>query len=151
MSDIPYDGWWQASDGRWYPPDTQPGEGPGGPQAPPAGWYQDEDGSWHPPQAPNGAPEPTPGRPAPRSGARRGAVIALAIAAVAVIALLGGLVWARHDPSPTDVDSKTEINSTLPPETVIAPVPGSNSTSTSTSSTSVAPTTTAPLTPSGGP
>jgi hypothetical protein len=143
MSDIPYDGWWQASDGRWYPPDTQPGEGPGGPQAPPAGWYQDADGSWHPPQAPNGTPEPSE-RPVKRPGARRGAVVALVLAAAAVVAVVAGLLVSRHDPSPTEVDSKTEIQSTLPPATVIAPVPGSNS-------TSVAPSTTAPVTASAGP
>ncbi len=152
MSDIPYDGWWQASDGRWYPPDTQPGDAPGGPQAPPEGWYQDDDGTWHPPQAPNGAPEPTPGRPANRSGRHRKGFVALTLAAAAVVGVVGGLLVARSsDPAPVDVDSKTEIQSTLPPVTAIAPPPGSTPTSTSTTTTSVAPSTTAPVTPPGGP
>src|SRR4051794_8246353 len=36
-------GWWQASDGKWYPP--EPWEDP----SPPPGWWQAEDGQWYPP------------------------------------------------------------------------------------------------------
>lgn len=38
MSDVPQGaGWWQASDGRWYPPEQQPafGSGPGHPYGAP--------------------------------------------------------------------------------------------------------------------
>ena len=63
-SDIcPGPGWWQASDGKWYPPEARPGGGwwqasdakcyppearPGG------GWWQASDGKWYPPEAPPG-------------------------------------------------------------------------------------------------
>jgi len=64
-------GWWLASDGRWYPPESQPGQPmrPAQPpmqQAPPpqpvvpppwsadrpmgTGWWQASDGRWYPPQ-----------------------------------------------------------------------------------------------------
>ena len=39
-------GWWQASDGHWYPPEQHPARrsGPGG------GWWQASDGHWYPPE-----------------------------------------------------------------------------------------------------
>ncbi|HYI63195.1 MAG TPA: hypothetical protein VEW93_15500 [Acidimicrobiales bacterium] len=37
-------GWWQASDGNWYPPDAS------------AGWWQASDGRWYPPAAFSGHP-----------------------------------------------------------------------------------------------
>jgi hypothetical protein len=41
MSDQPAGpNWWQASDGRWYPPE----------QSPQAGWWQASDGRWYPPE-----------------------------------------------------------------------------------------------------
>lgn len=46
MSDAPAGpGWWQASDGRWYPPQTPPTPTP----PPTAGWWQASDGRWYPP------------------------------------------------------------------------------------------------------
>ena len=47
-------GWWQASDGRWYPPDAAPGVPPP-PEAASAGWSSPPGGSspgWGTPQAP---------------------------------------------------------------------------------------------------
>ena len=38
----PAEGWWKASDGKWYPPD-QAGTA--------AGWWQASDGKWYPPEA----------------------------------------------------------------------------------------------------
>jgi len=62
MSDVPQgDGWWQASDGKWYPP-TQPAGDPAAPstgfaptaqatgQPPGPGWWMASDGNWYPPQ-----------------------------------------------------------------------------------------------------
>ncbi len=38
MSDVPQGpGWWQASDGKWYPPTAQPGTGPAAPRPAPYG------------------------------------------------------------------------------------------------------------------
>jgi hypothetical protein len=51
-------GWWQASDGYWYPPDARPdmpwqGEacGPHGEQPPGPGWWLASDYQWYPPDA----------------------------------------------------------------------------------------------------
>ncbi len=49
------DGWWIASDGRWYPPELHPARAAG--TADSAGWWQDEDGNWQPPRS---VPAPTP-------------------------------------------------------------------------------------------
>jgi len=37
-------GWWIASDGKWYPPESAPTA-----VAPPPGWWQASDGRWYPP------------------------------------------------------------------------------------------------------
>ncbi len=56
MSDAPRnDTWWQASDGKWYPPSDQ---------APHPGWWLASDGNWYPPE-----PE------AERRGARPGSAV----------------------------------------------------------------------------
>jgi hypothetical protein len=51
-------GWWQASDGYWYPPEARPdvlwqGEacGPHGEQPPGPGWWLASDYQWYPPDA----------------------------------------------------------------------------------------------------
>lgn len=52
MSDgSPGDGWWQASDGRWYPP--RDGDAPPGP-----GWWRASDGRWYPPRRDGKPPAP---------------------------------------------------------------------------------------------
>jgi hypothetical protein len=69
-------GWWQASDGRWYPPQATaapPPPAPGPPQAP------------GPPPGP--PPAPQWGGPPPAKKSNRGCFIALAV--VGVLALLG--------------------------------------------------------------
>jgi len=67
VSDVPQgDGWWIASDGKWYPPhlhpdarsDAEPVE------EPPPGWWLASDGKWYPPdQHPALADEPPALRP----------------------------------------------------------------------------------------
>jgi hypothetical protein len=60
MSDAPQGpGWWQASDGKWYPPQpqAQPVAPPANSVAPGPGWWQASDGNWYPPQ-PLSAPAP---------------------------------------------------------------------------------------------
>ena len=55
-------GWWQAADGKWYPPD----------QPPAPGWWRASDGNWYPPQDESPAAEATsaePPSPAPTSPA----------------------------------------------------------------------------------
>ena len=50
------EGWWQASDGEWYPPETHPdrGEVPDfthrSEPAAEEGWWQATDGEWYPPE-----------------------------------------------------------------------------------------------------
>src|SRR5664280_760081 len=54
MSDVSQGpGWWQASDGKWYPPQPQqnPAPAPTGADTPLGpGWWQATDGKWYPPQ-----------------------------------------------------------------------------------------------------
>jgi hypothetical protein len=89
VSDAPQgEGWWQASDGRWYPPEQHPDAQraaaqeptpsgpPPEPDVPPAeGWWKASDGRWYPPeQHPDAAPaapppsEPPSEPPAPSTG-----------------------------------------------------------------------------------
>ena len=44
-------GWWQASDGRWYPPKESE-------EAPEPGWWLAADGRWYPPVDAADPPEP---------------------------------------------------------------------------------------------
>ena len=51
-------GWWQAADGYWYPPQARPGQlwqgdviGPHGEQPPGPGWWLASDYQWYPPDA----------------------------------------------------------------------------------------------------
>jgi hypothetical protein len=63
-------GWWQASDGRWYPPEQAPGSVQTMSRPVPAGadsalgprWWQASDGRWYPPQdeVPDAVPEKKP-------------------------------------------------------------------------------------------
>jgi hypothetical protein len=50
-------GWWQASDGKWYPPRESD-------EAPEPGWWLAADGKWYPPADVTPPPEPEP-EPAP--------------------------------------------------------------------------------------
>ena len=52
-------GWWQASDGKWYPPEQAPGAQPPAAQPPAA----------QPPPAPGAQPQPAGGFPPPAPGA----------------------------------------------------------------------------------
>ncbi|MGH8572215.1 MAG: hypothetical protein ACREX8_06525 [Gammaproteobacteria bacterium] len=94
MSETPLGpGWWQASDGRWYPPETHPAyrppaQGPGQPFA--QGPRQPLAPGPEQPLVPGfGQPTmqgPPPMQPAPKSGVPKG----LIIAGVIVVALLVG-------------------------------------------------------------
>jgi hypothetical protein len=48
-------GWWQAADGKWYPPD----------QPPAPGWWRASDGNWYPPDAAGAGDSPAEGSTAP--------------------------------------------------------------------------------------
>ena len=52
LSDVPQgDGWWIASDGKWYPPHLHPdAEVEEAPAEPPPGWWLASDGKWYPPE-----------------------------------------------------------------------------------------------------
>jgi uncharacterized RDD family membrane protein YckC len=80
MSDTPQGpGWWQASDGRWYPPEQAPGATPsaapsGGAARGPApgplgpGWWQASDGQWYAPEQATGGHGSSAGAPAVTQG-----------------------------------------------------------------------------------
>jgi len=65
--------WWQAGDGRWYPPSMRnptddqaayvTSDGQSSTQPPPAGWWQASDGRWYPPSM--ASPQPRPDLPPP--------------------------------------------------------------------------------------
>lgn len=98
MSDAPQgDGWWQASDGRWYAPEQHPGQASSAagassaepPQAaPPAGPPQ----AGPPPAdaASGGAPPATPPAAAAASGGAGGGKGKLIVGVVVVLALVAG-------------------------------------------------------------
>lgn len=60
MSDISRGpGWWRASDGRWYPPETHPNYRRPSTQSPGPGWWIASDGNWYPPEThPDNRPAP---------------------------------------------------------------------------------------------
>jgi hypothetical protein len=121
------EGWWQASDGKWYPPPRPdlPGDAPTDatppvtqqfgppPGAPPVGPPTAPMGgpAYGPPTGPPGAPVGPPGTPpgAPaKSGIGRGPIIAIAAAALIVIAAIVFFV-TRDDGKKEDVAAtKTE-------------------------------------------
>lgn len=82
-------GWWQASDGRWYPPDARPGVPPP-PEAASAGWSSPPGGpsaGWTTPQAP-GSSSPGGWAQQPDSAPYRAATNGLAVAAL-VLGIIG--------------------------------------------------------------
>jgi hypothetical protein len=83
------EGWWQASDGKWYPPDQAVPPVP--PTQPVAPFGSPPPQPFTPAGAPSpGGPPPTPGpAPAPRkSGLGTGPIIGIVAAAVAIIAVV---------------------------------------------------------------
>jgi len=84
-------GWWQASDGRWYPP--QPQQYP--PQQYPAQQptYQPQP-QYQPQYQQQFGPGPTP--PPPRRSSNRGCLIAAVIVGVLVLAGVGFGAWALY-------------------------------------------------------
>ena len=72
-------GWWQASDGNWYPPQASEGwwQASDGQWYPPhasEGWWQASDGQWYPPSARPATPTPAPApAPVPASAPERSA------------------------------------------------------------------------------
>ena len=94
-------GWWQASDGRWYPPDARPGVPPP-PEAASAGWSSPPGGTgsgWGAPQPPG---SPTPGGWAQASASQYRtstngfavAALVLGIIGIPAVLVLVGLLFA---------------------------------------------------------
>lgn len=118
-------GWWQATDGKWYPPESlpqaqpEPAVVPPVADAPPApGWWKASDGNWYPPAeptpltptpAPAGTPPPgaappgTPGTvppgPAPAAASPKksgkGLLIGVGIFVVLILVIGGAFVVTR--------------------------------------------------------
>ena len=144
------EGWWQASDGQWYPPEQHPGaQAPAAPQDPTAAMPA----PFGPPPVgppPTGAPMgppigppagppmgPPPGGPAPAGDNNAkyiiGGVVAVAIIAIAAFLLLGG------DDKKKVVATGSSSSSSAPPK----------STTTTTKPKATTTTTTKPSTSSG--
>nr|WP_240731822.1 hypothetical protein [Egibacter rhizosphaerae] len=143
MSSTPPSGWWQASDGNWYPPEQHPE----GPEVAYQGWWQASDGNWYPP-----AQHPDPGHRArfarpeadgagatgkPPAGASTGGTTSPAVAgpgrrlvlvgiAVAAVLLVGGTAVAffAREPAPEDA-LLTGISSLDEPATMTFGLEGS--------------------------
>ena len=86
----PTEDWWQASDGRWYPPETHPSRQQAPVRPPPPG----------PPATRHGAGTPSPGaagrEPQPRRQRGRGCLVAaFATVVVLVAAAIGGVLLFR--------------------------------------------------------
>src|SRR5437879_2310544 len=116
MSDVSQgQGWWQASDDKWYPPQGTPHPQPATPRsaqsAPGPGGGQASDGKWYPPEARPGsatslAAQPGPGQaPAPKKrgqGCLYGVLGVLAlIVIIGIIAALGGSKSKNASPTTT--------------------------------------------------
>ena len=104
MSDGPQgEGWWQASDGKWYPPSTAPATPPEAPTSPtPASTPPD-------PFAPGGgSPPPAGAVPGPAATGGGGGKLALVGILALVVGLLvgGGIGWAVAGSD--DSDASTE-------------------------------------------
>lgn len=85
-------GWWQASDGKWYPPEQAPGAQPP-PSTQPMGVPPTEPGAVPPPVAPGGPP--AYGTPAAGAAAAGGSNTGKIVAIVIVLALIaGGVAFA---------------------------------------------------------
>ncbi|SHL31263.1 hypothetical protein SAMN05443637_12442 [Pseudonocardia thermophila] len=93
-------GWWQAPDGRWYPPQPPAGQGYPGQQPYPQQPYPQQQpyGAPYPPQQQGpqqyGSQQqygPPPGPPQQKSG--RGCLIAAIVVAAVVLAGIGFAVW----------------------------------------------------------
>ena len=103
------DGWWLASDGRWYPPALHPD-----PSRRP-GWWRAADGHWYPP-APAGPPQAGPPSSRPRRPVRGWAVGA---GVLLVGLLLGALAGEEEESRLTSGSGAT----TTTAEPRIAPAP----------------------------
>ena len=141
------EGWWQASDGQWYPPEQHPGaQAPAAPQDPTAAMPA----PFGPPPVgppPTGAPMgppigppagppmgPPPGGPAPvgNNNAKYiiGGVVAVAIIAIAAFLLLGG------DDKKKVVATGSSSSSSAPPKSTTTTKPKATTTTTTKPSTS---------------
>jgi len=141
------EGWWQASDGQWYPPEQHPGaQAPAAPQDPAAAMPA----PFGPPPVgppPTGAPMgppigppagppmgPPPGGPAPvgNNNAKYiiGGVVAVAIIAIAAFLLLGG------DDKKKVVATGSSSSSSAPPKSTTTTKPKATTTTTTKPSTS---------------
>lgn len=104
MSDTPQGaGWWQATDGRWYPPEQWTGAGAPRPDqtAGGAGWWSSLDGTWHPPEP---IPEPVESMGSTESiddnVAQMQRALAMAMACRSGDSELVAQVWAQGDDGP---------------------------------------------------
>ncbi len=158
MSDVPYDGWWLAANGRWYPPETHPAFNPPGPMAAPAGWFQDEDGTWLPPHlrvadtqfSETDLTEPAAPAPPRRSNRWRPSLVAAWALVVVIAGGIGLALASSDDPTPTKVDAATTIRPLEPPAEISSDDTTTTTTSTTTSTTTTTIAPTVPV-PPGGP
>lgn len=143
-------GWWRATDGRWYPPETHPYYGSQPPPEQRDGWWLARDGYWYPlelhPDCMPAEVEPTVAvHEAPRASIRRRTAwhertrgrVAFGVTGVFVLAaMVGTLADDIEEPA-------TRVRSNLVQTTVPAVVQETTTLATTTTITTVAPTTVA--------
>jgi hypothetical protein len=104
MADEPQGpGWWQASDGAWYPPELHPDAPPPTPPTAPIAPIESPPTFAAPPPVPGPAWDAPPAPPAaaPPSKSRPTALIVAAIVAVVAIVAVGAVVLGSKDDSKT--------------------------------------------------
>ena len=144
VSDQGGDGWWQASDGNWYPPESHPD------YRPPPGWWLASDGYWYPPEQHPDAEAAEPAAPTrtlatdlsrlwhERRGLSIGIVAGVAFLVIGIIGSLGG----KDKPSRVTTSATTTRPAAALVQTVPATAATSPSTSTTTTTTTMSTTTT---------
>jgi hypothetical protein len=98
------EGWWQASDGKWYPPPRPDLPAEPAPTMPAAPVTE----PFGPPGTPPAAPLGSPTEPPSKSGLGRGPIIGIAVAAVVVIAAIVFFLTRGDDDNKENVAASTE-------------------------------------------
>ena len=105
-------GWWQASDGRWYPPQPQQYQPP----------YQPQN---QPPYQPQYQQQFGPGPTPPRRSSNRGCLIAAVVVGVLLLVGVGFAAWAIYRVGSAVSDVTAGATAECPTETEVSTIVGS--------------------------
>ncbi len=108
-------GWWQASDGRWYPPQPQ--------QYPPP--YQQNQPPYQQQNQPQYQQQYGPGPTPPRRSSNRGCLIAAVVVGVLLLVGVGFAAWAIYRVGSAVSDVTAGATAECPTETEVSTIVGS--------------------------